>query len=705
MDLARARRRRIRASHVEDRDYFAFEGGLNLVDTPLKMRPGQLLACQNYEPGIRGGYTRVDGYERYDGRVQPSQAMYWMVRYVNEVAVATAGATITGGTSGATGVLLFNVQSATVSNTGLYVLARVSGTFQDGEALQISAVTQATADGVPTIDDAATDEDDELYSQAATEDARAQIGVVPGEGAILGVTVYKGVVYAIRNIVGGTAARMFKSSATGWQQVSLGFRLNFDAGLAAGIAEGNTLTGATSGASAVVRRVVVRTGAFSTNDATGYLIFASITGGPFQDNENLQVSGTTRASAAGGSDNQTFLPNGRFEFRVHNFYGHSKLNRLYGVDGVNNVFEYQDSPEFFCQIRTGMTVDTPNHIGIHNNQLFLSFRGGSVQNSGVGDPTSWQVSLGANEIGIGDECTGFLEEIGDILFVFSRQKTEYILGTPGSYTLKNFNIEVGAAEWTIQRIGRGMYLDDRGFSTLAATQSYGNYAYNSFSAQIQPLIKQIKLNGTASCIVRDKNLYRAFFSDGRFVTIGVRGTKVSGITTGDYGKVVRCTFSGEELDGTEIIVFGSDDGYVYRSDIGTSFDGQPIQAFMRPVFHFSRSPSRRKKYRRAQFDVKTTGNCDIQIGVDYSFADPDEPGEPVSQLVMEGGGGFWNVDNWNEFKWNAGSGASAIIKLEGAGINIGFLIAHSSATQTAHSIEGVSLHHSMRRMNRGTSNA
>lgn len=703
MDLRRARRMKLRGSRIAEQDYFAFEGGLNLVDTPLKMKPGQLLACQNYEPGIRGGYDRVDGYERFDGRTQPSLANYWIVRYTNEVVTAAPGVTITGATSSATGVLLFNVE--TTPTTGLYVMARVTGTFQNGEALRVSAVTQATASSGPTIDDAATDDADEQYAQAATDDARAQITVVPGSGRILGVAVYNGVVYAARNNAGGTAAAIYKSTTAGWQVITLGFRLAFDAGLAAGLLEGDTITGVTSGATGVVRRLTIQSGTFLAGNAVGYLVVTSITGGPFQDNEAIQVGGTTRVTANGASGAQTLAPGGKFEFRVHNFYGHTSSRRLYGVDGANRAFEYQDSPEFFAQIITGMTVDTPNHIAVHNNQLFLSFAGGSVQKSAVGDPVIWQVSLGAAEIGIGDECTGFLEEIGDTLFIFARNSTFYLMGSEGTYALKNFNVEVGAAEGMIQRIGRGMYLDDRGFSTLSASQSYGNYAYNSFSAQIQPLIKQIKLKGTSSCIVRDKNLYRAFFSDGRFVTIGVRGSKVTGITTGDYGRVVRCTFSGEEIDGAEIVVFGSDDGYVYRSDVGTSFDGAAIQAFMRPVFHFSRSPSRRKHYRRAQFDVDTIGNCSLQIGVDYSFADPDEPGEPIKDIDMEGGGGFWNVDNWNEFKWNTGSGASAIVKLEGAGINIGFLIAHSSAVQYSHSIEGVTLHHSMRRLNRGTSNA
>lgn len=901
MDLVSARRRQLQASRVNDTDYFSFSGGLNLIGTPLELKPGQLLACSNYEPvaGPNGGYTSLAGFERFDGRVEPSQASYWMLDYDQAAVQPAIGSTVTGATSGATGILLtaaiahpvthvnrflrapefthatwtkvtiavttdaqsnplgtqtykvtealevapaaavknlrqlvtkaavaeswratwwvksngrnvrvhmgdasatdsafanfdlvsglflgtsqsgaftptdtaiepiagfpgwyrvsmtvttdaetgilariYCMSGSTTSYTGdgvsglfvagamlerlptstdlsvfvptvdevrgngvgAYVFGRLTGTFQDNEDLDVSGATQAVADGITTENDAPTDEAHVQYKQAATDDARAQITAVPGSGAVLGTAVYKGVGYAVRNNAGGTAAVLHKSTPTGWQAVSLGFKVRFTVGLVAAITEGATVTGATSGATGVVRRVVVQTGTFAGGDGAGYLVIMSITG-TFQNAEKLQIGGTDRATVSGTQTAQVLLPNGRFEFRVTNFYGHSSTVRLYGVDGVNRGFEYQDSPAFFCQIETGMTADAPNHIGVHNEQLFYSFQGGSVQKSGVGDPVIWQVSLGAGEIAIGDECTGFLEELGGTLFIFALSKTLYLTGKEGTYLLDKFNNDVGARPGTMQRIGQGVYLDDRGFALLAASQNFGNFSYNSFSALIKPLIEQIKLTGTASVVARDKNLYRCFFADGRFVSIGFNGRKVVGITTSSYSKVVRCAFSGEDSAGAEMLLFGSDDGFVYRADRGTSFDGAEIQSFLRPVFHHSRSPSRRKRYRRAQFDVAVQGPCAIQIGVDYSFADPDEPGEPISTIEMEGGGGLWNVSDWNEFKWNTGVGSSAICKLEGSGINIGFIIACSSAVDAPHTLQGVTLHHSQRRLNRGISNA
>lgn len=702
MDLRRARRRLL-PSRVNDRDYFSMEGGLNQADTPLRLRPGQLLACSNYEPGVRGGYTSMEGYERFDGRTAPSDASYWLLDYDGGSGpLPSAGDTVTGLTSGATGIVLTTV--ATDSATGTLVLARVTGTFANNEQLQESAVTFALANGVARIDAATTDETHEAYVLLTTEDARAQIQQVPGSGRLLGVAIYRGIGYAFRNNVGGTAALMYKSSASGWQLVPLGWTLAFDAGQAAGITEGATLTGATSGATGVVRRIVLQGGSFPANDAAGYLILTGVTGA-FVDNENLQISASTRATANGASSANTLAPSGRYEFRVKNFYGHTSTLRLYGVSGTHKAFEYQDSPEFFCPIATGMTIDTPSHIAVHNDQLFLSFQGGSVQKSGVGDPTAWvgQIALGAGEMAIGDECTGFIEELGSSLFMFARNRTKVLLGKEGSYDLQDYNADSGAFPYMQQRIGQGVYLDDRGFSLLSTTQKFGNFSYNSFSDVVDKLVKQIKKLGTASVVARNKNLYRAFFSDGRVVSIGFNGRQVTGITTGSYERVVRCAESDEDPDGDEMILFGSDDGYVYRADKGTSFDGADITTFMRPVFHFSRSPSRRKRYRRAQFDVDTQGPCTIQIGIDLSFADPNEPGEPIKELPFDGGGGFWGSDNWGEFKWSTGIGSSPSIKVDSSGTNIGFLVASKSATQKPHTMQGVSLHHSKRRVERGTS--
>lgn len=701
MDLGTARRfARKLPNLVSDRDYFPFGGGLNLVDTPLTVKPGQALACKNYEPAMRGGYERLEGYERFDGRPKPSDARYWVLDFTsgNSNFYPAVGATVTGATSGATGVTIAAVSTA--SPAGRVVMRSVSGTFQDGEILRVSANAFGTADGLAQVNDSLTDAEHAEYIGIVREYARSLIQAVPGSGAILGVAVYRGVSYAIRNNAGGTAAVMHKSTANGWVAVSMGRKLAFDAGTVEPTI-GSTLTGGTSTATGVVRRIVLRSGDWDTNDAAGYFVLSGVTGA-FQNDET--VTGGGGSVTSNGVDSAQVLPaGGRYEFRVHNFFGDVGRLRLYAVNGVSQAFEYQDSPEFLCFFETGMTTDTPAHLAIHKNQLWLSFPGGSVQKSGTGEPSDWTALANAFELAVGDEVTGLLEEVGGALFAFSRNSTRIITGNEADgYRMDDFAPETGAYEWSIQRLGQGFYIDDRGFTSLAAAQEFGDFAANNVSALIDPLIHELKNSIVASVSSKKKNRLRYFFDSGQFISVGFIGKKLAGFTTCDYGMTVRCAFSGEDSSGNELLLMGGDSGYVYQADVGPSFDGESLPAFLRLVFHHSGAPSRIKRYRLATVDIATRGPTTLRATVDYSNADPVSSFEPVKDLTLLGGGGFWDISKWNEFRWSAGIQARATFKLEGSGHNIGLLFSSESATELSHTLNGVTMHVSARRLNRST---
>lgn len=85
--------------------------------------------------------------------------------------------------------------------------------------------------------------------------------------------------------------------------------LNFDAGVGT-ITTGQTVTGATSGATGkALQAATVTSGTYGGSNAVGYLILGNVTG-IFQDNENLQVTAVTKSVANGlavleGADNDT----------------------------------------------------------------------------------------------------------------------------------------------------------------------------------------------------------------------------------------------------------------------------------------------------------------------------------------------------------------------------------------------------------------
>ena len=146
--------------------------------------------------------------------------------------------------------------------------------------------------GPPVLRDA--DVDSSLVSelQAAIEDQRALINIVPGEGDVLGIWLYSNVAYAFRNKSGGATAGMYKSTATGWDEIDLGTALNFDGTVEDGepipgdTGTPTTIVGASSGAQGDLAAISYH-GDWSTG-AEGIMVLTNITG-TFTDDENLQM--------------------------------------------------------------------------------------------------------------------------------------------------------------------------------------------------------------------------------------------------------------------------------------------------------------------------------------------------------------------------------------------------------------------------------
>jgi len=159
--MTKLRDRSFQASRLQS-TYFAFEGGVNMVDPSLSLEPGELVAADNFEIDIRGRYRRIDGYERFDGQTLPSEITFYRIPFtigtardsVFDSAFSTAfdmqipstGDLVKGETSGAIGsILQVSIEDVTgdseagsfsSSDAEGYVYFTVtSGTLQDGEIM------------------------------------------------------------------------------------------------------------------------------------------------------------------------------------------------------------------------------------------------------------------------------------------------------------------------------------------------------------------------------------------------------------------------------------------------------------------------------------------------------------------------------------------------------------------------------------------
>lgn len=672
-------------------------GGENLIGSPLSKNPGEAESALNYELNSKGSYVRFRGYERLDGRPSPSAADYRILNFVTGVSVISVGDIVTGTTSSAYGeVIIISVTSgsfATNDAAGFMVLDNIVGSFVDTDPLEVAAVPSATASGV--LGFAATDALDATYRQAAIEARRAKIAAVPGSGPVRGVWNLGTTRYAFRDNAGATAGVMHKSTAAGWTVVDLGAGIPFNTGSVAPVV-GEIVTGAISGAFGTVVQAVVTSGSWAGGTAAGTLYVNTITG-TFQA-EGVTGSVAAAFNATGAQVVTTIAPGGHYEFQNYNFYGDVAGLRMYGVSGVDKAFQFDGSG--YVPISTGMSVDTPSHLRCHRHHLFLSFAG-SLQHSLPGKPLSWSARLGAGELGIGDAITSLDTLPGDVLGVMSRNSTHFLYGSSiQDWNLVVASFESGAIEWTAQQINTLIYMDDLGVTNVAAAQVYGDFASASMSEKIQPLVLAQKPLITASMRVKAKDQYRLFYSDKTYISATFSRGKLVGWTHGTYNESVSCACSTEDSNGDELLLFGSDNGFVYQSDVGTSFDGVAIDHVLRMAFYHLKSPAYRKKFFKSIVDIAAPTAIDINVTMDLDYADPSTAAPVELTVEAFSGGGFWGSSYWEAFSWDSPIVSPVAVYLTGTGKNVALTFTGGGIYDEPHTIQGITYNYARRGIQR-----
>ena len=147
--MSKLANRQVTPSRLES-TYFPFEGGVNMVDPSLTLKPGELVAANNFEIDIRGRYRRFDGYERFDGHTLPSDITFYRIPFTTGTArdsvfdmsfgtafdmqIPSVGDLVKGETSGAIGSVL----SVSIED--------ITGDSESGSFSRLSAFSTAFSD-------------------------------------------------------------------------------------------------------------------------------------------------------------------------------------------------------------------------------------------------------------------------------------------------------------------------------------------------------------------------------------------------------------------------------------------------------------------------------------------------------------------------------------------------------------------------------
>ncbi len=666
-------------------EMIALKGGLDLVTPTLSLKPGVARDALNYECNIGGGYTRIAGYERFDGRTAPSSASY-VILTVTFSAAVVVGNTVTGVTSGHTGIVI-------ATGADYLVLTGVTGAFTATETLNVGGVPKAVV--VTTVGIASTARQDAIHTALAASYYRTLIAKPPGSGPVRGVLYLAGVAYAFRNNAGGTAVDVYKSSGAGWVAVPLYKTVSFTLGGTATPADGATLT--QGAVTATVKRVCTRSGAW-TGTAAGTFVITTPSGGSGNFTAGAAtLSGGATVTLSGVQTSIALAPDGRFEFVVANF---GTAARAYGADGKNKAFEFDG--DVLAPITTGMTTDTPTHVAFFKFYLFLGF-GPSLQFSGIGAPFAWTPVLGAGEINLGESISNLLQmpgnQSGGALLCQTRNGTQILYGSASPWQLVNYNVGTGGIGYTAGNLAGVYTFDDRGIIGLNATLAYGNFDQMAITANLRPFTIANRQYACAATVNRERSQYRVFFSNGYGLYATIVNDKHIGTMPVYFPDPVNTVWEGEDSNGNEITLIGSTSGYVYQLDAGTSFDGAAINSYITLNYDAIKGPRMIKRFRKMVAEI--TGASYVELTVNYSlgYGSPLIAPQAAPTYASSFSGVVWDAGyTWDSgIVWDSRALLPSEMELQGSAENIAVTISNNCDYAAPYTINSLIVHFTPRR--------
>jgi len=668
-------------------DTVNMQGGMDEVTPILQLPSGMVRDSLNFECSILGGYSRIQGYERYDGHAKPSNAVFSDIYISSFVNVPAVGDTISCAT--ATAVVL-----AVGSN--YLVVTEVTSAFVLGETIKVGATIIGTyvapSGTISSYNNA-------YYVSLAANQARTHISAVPGSGPVRGVFVYGDKVYAFRDNVGATSCLLYVESATGWTQIPFFYEVQFTAGTTAPV-EGNTLT--QGGVTATIKRVVQQSGDWA-GSSVGKFIVTAPAGGNFAAGAATAPGSTMTLS--GIQTAITFTAGGLFETQAGNFSGQSNTFRMYGCDGVNRCWEFDGTT--LVPIDTGFTPDAPNHITIHKNFLFVAVLA-SLGYSAPGLPYNWTALAGAGVEAVGDNITDFVELPGAqttaAMAVWTRSTTFILYGTgQSSWNLVPLNTGCGGLPYTAQNMAHTYVFDDRGVIDMQETLNYGNFDIDTITYRVNNFVANKRTKVIGSSLNRHKSQYRLFCSDGYALYItNLHGQYAwmniaSGAMPVLFPDVVNVITEAKISTGDEVTYFGATNGFVYQLDIGTSFDGQDIQYHLTFGFNPVGNPEILKQFMRADIDTSGNSYFEYDFGYTLGFNQSKYLQPNYATYQNDVSVPVWDAFVWDNFTWDGVNPGPQSCEMKGTADGYAIKIKGSSALFNAFNVNTATISYIPRR--------
>jgi len=274
----------------------------------------------------------------------------------------------------------------------------------------------------------------------------------------------------------------------------------------------------------------------------------------------------------------------RYEFKLANFYADPAAQMLWGANGSEFGFMWDN--QYSVRIRTGRRadLDTPRHLAEHLGFMHWGFNSGDIITSAPFRPLTCDPELGSALRNVGEPVMGMATFNGQTLGVLTNKTIRGFQGSnPLNYSPIIITPEVNCLEYTLTNLaGTPMWASCRGVESVSSVQAYGDFATKPISDAatpwLQPRLQASTRFGVVdrrpayAYAVRNKRQYRLAFRDGYQYTQTLFGrenhpmgtTQIIGRSHGpaldqDVLKFsnrapIRQAFAGLRSDGSEVII-------------------------------------------------------------------------------------------------------------------------------------------------------
>ena len=363
--------------------------------------------------------------------------------------------------------------------------------------------------------------------------------------------------------------------------------------------------------------------AFTTGDVskTAYYIGTGTTWTPM-----VASNGSTVAAV---SNNTNGLKIKHAEF---NFDGEDKV---VFVDGKSYPAIYTQQGNFTAFLSSSSTNINNDVVGADNVVIFkrtaFYSKGNTIFFTAPFTVDNFSVADGAGSISLSHDITG-MAVFREQLIIFTSDTISRLTGnTSADFQLTPITEKIGCIDKdTIQEVGGDiMYLSPDGIRQLGATDRIGDFALDVASDKIKETASDFLRGESQFCshILRGKSQYRIFTYVGSRTegnSEGLIATKIN--TQGSAGiewstvKGIKAFVADSVYEGsTETIAFANNDGYVYKGESGSTFDGSAIDSIFQSAFMPISDPQIRKTFYKAVWFIDPLGSIDLDFNLKFDF--------------------------------------------------------------------------------------